>query len=330
MLALRRAFTLIELLVVMAIAGVLIGLLLPAVQKIRESAAQTACKNNLKQLVLAFHTFENNKGRLPVLYSSNDGWGLQILPYIEQSSLLKAYTPYTGKITWQSLVNASVVATPLEVMQCPVSWMPTTTSVTASDGSPQEYARADYFTTSGVNATAYQNAFGVAPADASGIFGPQIAGSAPTAGRRFVATSDGLSNTIMISECSGRPWPFISKGRKLTSTSDPNYLVTPAGLFPAKPATDRLGNITWAGVVHGAWAHNNTYNVNTFNAVGNIGSLGICSVNCSNFRGIYSFHPNGAFAAFGDGSVRMLGVTLSAQVLMAITTARNDEAITLE
>jgi hypothetical protein len=203
--------------------------------------------------------------------------------------------------------------------------VPKITPVTSTPG----YARADYFTVTGVNVTAYQVAFGSSPLDPNGAFGPQIAGTTLNSGRRLVNVADGSSNTILISECSGRPWPFVSGGRQLLSTADPSYLVTPAGLFPASPVTDGGGAITWAGVSHGAWAHNNTYNVNTFNAAGNIGSIGPCAVNCSNFRGIYSFHAQGAFAAFGDGSVRLLSTGISAQILMALATANGGETVNL-
>ncbi|MEN9673616.1 MAG: hypothetical protein RL553_1881 [Planctomycetota bacterium] len=89
----RKAFTLIGLLVVIAIIAILIGLLLPAVKKVREAASRMQCSNNSKQTVLAHHNFDNNNNNLPTNITTgmrNPSWPVYLLPFLEQESAYKA------------------------------------------------------------------------------------------------------------------------------------------------------------------------------------------------------------------------------------------------
>jgi prepilin-type N-terminal cleavage/methylation domain-containing protein/prepilin-type processing-associated H-X9-DG protein len=217
----RRGVTLIELLVVLAILAVLIGLLLPAVQKVREAAARLRCTNNLKQLGLAMHGYHDAAGYLPPGITTwmngedaaHTGF-TYMLPYLEQDNV---YRQLDLTQQWYKKVNYAPVAVEIPLLYCPSNRtsgaMDLTAEIYAWGGSmPPRVGSTDYILCKGANAAIHQNA-GLIPLACRGVFNVYVDSSNPdftnldgiTNGLvvRLTDIKDGTSTTFAIGEGAG-------------------------------------------------------------------------------------------------------------------------------
>jgi prepilin-type N-terminal cleavage/methylation domain-containing protein len=191
----QRAFTLVELLVVIAIIGVLVALLLPAVQFARESARRTKCSNNLKQIVLGIHNYESTYGCFPSAYEAPNldpgwGWGTKILPFVEQQNM---YESLRSELV---LFGAGVVPPPPPAMPTPETESKLVLFRCPTDPSPDKNPERLFHGTSNYRAV-------VGPEPPTLFYVDHDFGGCmfQNSRMRMSRITDGTSNTIVIGEC---------------------------------------------------------------------------------------------------------------------------------
>lgn len=329
----RSAFTLIELLVVIAIIAVLIGLLLPAVQKVREAASRMICTNNLKQMGLGIHNYEDVHKRLPSAGQARNAAGTAnvfmtragqvepdppnpaigashsvhtlLLPFLEQDSVFRLMDLSRAYNDPAAPGNIQAAQTVIKIFLCP------STANRSGNRDAAGFAYTDYSApvTVVVNAGTPVNASANPTTFAIAGNGPRLPcallGSGPL---RIAAITDGTSNTIAIAEDAGR------------SDQMPFSPLTANTLNP-------LGRRFWA------WAEpDNAYNVdqlinNNATPIGGPANCPWTRLNCGPNEETFSFHPGGANVLLCDGSVRFLRQSISGSTFRALLSINGAEVI---
>jgi prepilin-type N-terminal cleavage/methylation domain-containing protein/prepilin-type processing-associated H-X9-DG protein len=348
----RAGFTLIELLVVIAIIAILIGLLLPAVQKVREAAARMQCSNNLKQIGLAVHNFESANGYLPpyqhtkvvngVTRTSNASTLAIILPYVEQANKLNQFHP---DLNYD--VNSDARIDP--------SFTPTTFNQTAARTQdvkiylcPSDPSQNNYFNAGRNNYVASQGAHAnVRHTGAeAGIFSAPFPSGAEMKGVGIVTISDGTSNTVLYSErirgtldwnapATSFDHTSVVRGTAFTNLVDGRTL--PLCATASGMASGTAGRLTYAG--HQYYRSLNFLQTFTHTLPPNWNLRvpnGQQRYNCGNSADLNqahiaasSYHSGGVNVCLADGSVRFVTQSIDFNAWRAVGTRAGGEVANL-
>lgn len=362
----RSAFTLIELLVVIAIIAILIGLLLPAVQKVREAAARMTCSNNLKQMALAIHNYQSANDVMPsvgqcesdptsVRYTVH-GWSVLILPYIEQGNVYAMFDTSYNHFSDSNYRNTTLhpkskgrayddpaypsgfvaAQTKIKTYVCP------STPIGNEGRDPaNQLGGIDYMAVALsdiISDPASPNITATNPIGARGGVADRVMGAMTCEGRPLQGIPDGTSNTLLLIEDAGRAHPSVGSFGASASTNRLSAHLSPANPM-SLPATGARRVFAWAdadAATNGISGPSNSTasrlaKINNSNSP--IGGPTTCpwSVNnCGPNDEPFAFHTGGVNAAMSDGSVRFIRDSVDPVTLKFVSGADDGKVINLD